>query len=85
MLQYEIRIGRTFIARVDAAYPDARIAIEYESYEHHVGRGALVRDSVRRNRLLRAGWTVITVTAEDIRSGGSTIVATIREALRRAS
>ena len=41
--QFEIRHEGRLVARVDFAYPDARVAIEYESYEHHVGNAALVR------------------------------------------
>ena len=43
-----------FVARVDLAYPDRTIAIEYDSYQEHVGKAALVRDSRRRNALVGA-------------------------------
>jgi hypothetical protein len=46
-----IRHEGRFIARVDAAYPELRIAIEFDSYEHHTGKLA-VRDTDRRNQLL---------------------------------
>ena len=58
-----------FVARVDLAYADKRIAIEYDSFEHHTGKVALVRDSTRRNALAAAGWTVLSATAADLRSG----------------
>ena len=48
-----------FVARVDFAYPDARIAIEYESYEHHDGKLALAADSARRRALKRIQWDVV--------------------------
>jgi very-short-patch-repair endonuclease len=82
--QHEVRSGNRFVARVDAAYPDSRIAIEYDSYEHHTGRAALVRDSRRRNALAGIGWTVISVTAADIATGGEHAVAMIRAALSRS-
>lgn len=78
--QYEIRAGGRFVARVDAAYPDDRIAIEYDSYAHHTGRAALVRDSRRRNALVGLGWAVVSVTAADIKAGGDHVVAMIRSA-----
>ena len=53
VLQHEVRDGAVLVARVDAAYPDFQIALEYDSYEHHTGRAAAVRDSARRNRLAR--------------------------------
>jgi len=83
VLQYEVFDGPIFVARVDAAYPASRIALEYESYEHHTGRAALIRDSARRNVLIRLGWTVVTVTAEDLRTGAHAVAATLRELLRR--
>ena len=76
--QYEVRFGNRFVARVDAAYPECRLAIEYDSYEHHTGRAALVRDSRRRNALTGIGWSVISVTAADIANGGNHVIAMIR-------
>ena len=35
---------------VDFSYVDERVAIEYESYEHHTGKLALERDSARGNQ-----------------------------------
>jgi len=60
----------TLLARVDAAYPRHRIAIEYDSDLHHSDPAALARDNDRRNRLIGAGWTVIAARHADVRSGG---------------
>jgi len=81
--QYEVGKGARLVARVDAAYPEYRIAIEYDSYEHHTGRAALVRDSHRRNALAGLGWHVISVTAADIAAGGDHVVTMIRAARAR--
>src|SRR3954454_20722276 len=43
VFQHVIRHDGRFVARVDAAYPDLRIAIEVERYEHHTDKLALVR------------------------------------------
>jgi hypothetical protein len=54
-----------FIARVDFAYPELRLAIEYEGAWH--GRpGQLGKDRSRLNRLFEAGWRVVFVTAADM-------------------
>jgi len=71
-----------FVARVDLAYPDRRIAIEYDSYQEHTGKVALVRDSARRNALAAAGWTVLSATAEDLRHGCRQLVRDLRQLLR---
>ena len=82
-LQFIVTHNGEFLARCDAAYPAARLAIEYESYEHHIGRIALVRDSARRNQLIAAGWVVITATALDLQSGGRALCRAIQAALDR--
>jgi hypothetical protein len=80
--QYEVRDEHgQFLARVDVAYPRLTIAIEYESYQEHVGTLPLVRDSRRRNALLASGWIVLAATAEDVRYGQGHALAT---ELRRA-
>src|SRR4051794_17806564 len=69
--QYVIRrADGTFVARVDFAYPDLKIAIEYDSYAHHLGTEAHDRDAARRNAVLGAQWYPITATAADLRNGG---------------
>jgi very-short-patch-repair endonuclease len=64
-----------FVARVDLAYPDLRIAIEYDSYQEHVGKRQLVRDSRRRNAITALGWIVLVGTAEDVRLGHGRVLA----------
>jgi hypothetical protein len=79
--QYEIWHDGRFVARVDAAYPEHRIAIEYDSYEHHTGKLAIDRDSDRRARLSRIRWETITFTAVALRSGGGAQLETLRTRL----
>jgi very-short-patch-repair endonuclease len=76
--QYEIRHEGRLIARVDAAYPEHRIAIEYDSYEHHIGRRAIDRDSSRRAVLSRIRWETITFTAAALNSNGGEALETLR-------
>lgn len=52
--------GRTI--RVDLAYPDRRLAIEFDSLRWHSGRARLDNDAERRNLLRAAGWEQVTVT-----------------------
>jgi hypothetical protein len=80
--QYEIWQGASFIGRVDLAYPQARIAIEYDSDEFHSGRLATMRDRSRRHRLVAAGWLPIDVGPADLRRGATQACAAIAQALR---
>ena len=82
VFQYVIHDGRRFVARVDAAYPELRIALEYDSYEHHIGKLALVRDNDRRNQLTRLGWRTITFTAADMDHDGGQAIEALRAARR---
>jgi hypothetical protein len=84
--QFEIydRAGN-FVARADAAYPEARIAIEYQSYQEHAGPEPLVRDNRRRNALRAIRWETIEATAPELRDGGQRFCAALRAALRSAA
>jgi hypothetical protein len=63
--QYSVRGGTRFVARVDFAWPDAKVAVEYEGMWH--GRPQQVaRDRRRLNQLTAAGWSVVFVTAADL-------------------
>ncbi len=80
--QFVVRANGKFVARVDLAYPNFRVAIEYESYEWHLGARALERDSARRNELVSAGWTVLAATAADVRRGGIDLCRALRSVQR---
>ncbi|WP_116646204.1 DUF559 domain-containing protein [Microbacterium sp. Gd 4-13] len=54
-----------FVARVDLAYPERKIAIEYEG-DYHRDRDQWRRDIARRRRLEALGWTVLQVTQRDL-------------------
>jgi hypothetical protein len=64
--QYEVRANGRLIARPDLAYPDHRIAIEYDSDRWHAGVRRRHHDARRRNRLRADGWTVIEVTPDQL-------------------
>ena len=84
-LQHEIWDGSRFVARVDAAYPQWKIAVEYESFEHHMGRAAHLRDNRRLNAIQRLGWRYIAVTNADLQQGCFSVCAAINDLRRLAS
>jgi hypothetical protein len=55
-----------FIARIDLAFPDLLIALEYDG-EHHASSERRDRDAWRRTRLRSLGWYVVELTAVDVR------------------
>ena len=64
--QYRVVDGGGFVARVDFAYPELRLAIEYDGL-WHADRHAFLEDRRRLNRLNAAGWVVLHVTLDDLR------------------
>ena len=86
VLQYQIRDERgVFVARPDAAYPDWRIAIEYDSEEHHSDEFQLARDARRRNDVIAAGWRPLSARKGDLRVGGAVLAAQVRRLRRRSA
>lgn len=82
--QHEIRRpDGSLVARVDFAYPELKIAIEYDSYAHHLGTEAHDRDGARRNAIVGLEWLPITATAADLRNGGHRLANDV--ALARAT
>ena len=77
--QFEVRDHGRFVARVDLAFPEARLAIEYEG-PHHFVDGQIARDDERLERLRAAGWRVSRVSSADLRDLDA-LLARIRAAL----
>lgn len=67
--QYSIRCGSQLTARLDLAWPSHRVAVEVDSYRFHSGRVEWERDLARRNALEALGWTVLHVTARQLKTG----------------
>lgn len=80
--QFEVRHRGRMIGRVDFAYPDARITIEYDSDSFHTGRVATSEDSRRRHEMIAAGWLPMTAVNQDLRDGGRYFCTALAAALR---
>jgi very-short-patch-repair endonuclease len=79
--QYVVEHEGRFVARVDLAYPDQRVAIEYDGRWHDApGRFEVDRD--RLNNLASAGWIVLHVTAKRMREDLDGLIAEIELVLR---
>jgi hypothetical protein len=83
-LQYEIIDGNGDLRRVDFAWPEQRVAVEYDGLEWHSGADAMRRDRKRTAALLDVGWVVIVIVFEDVRYRAWEFVARIDVQLRRA-
>jgi very-short-patch-repair endonuclease len=81
--QYEVSDANGFRARLDFAYPEAKLAIEADGYRWHSGRKPWARDLARRNKLVELGWVVLHATKEDLENDCRTLAAVIRRHLGR--
>ena len=66
-----------FVARVDLAYPEWMIVIEYDSVEHHTGTAAHIRDATRRDAIGDQHYAVLTATVADLRDRGERLARRI--------
>jgi hypothetical protein len=82
--QHEVFHGGEFLGRVDLAWPEARVAVEYDG-QWHASAEQLHRDRRRLNRLIAAGWTVLHVTSERLRDDFPGFVAELKTALAHSS
>jgi hypothetical protein len=63
--QFRVVDERGFVARVDFAWPEHKVAVEYDGL-WHAESGQFTKDRRRLNRLRAAGWQVVFVTAADM-------------------
>ena len=75
--QHRVRIGRRVI-RLDFAYPELQIAIEYDGWQAHRTRLTFDSDRARDNELEIRGWLVLRFTSRWTRGE---ILSTVRAAV----
>ncbi len=68
-------------ARVDFAWPEQRVAVEYDGLWHR-DPAQFRADRARLNRLTAAGWRVVFVTAADLRNPAAVIARIAAELAR---
>ncbi len=71
-----------FIAVVDFAFPDRRLAIEVDGYEFHSSPGAAAARNVRDRQLLDAGWRPLHFMWREVDRHPESVAAEIRRQLR---
>jgi very-short-patch-repair endonuclease len=61
-VNYRVRVGGR-VRYLDLAWPDARVAVEFDGFVPHSTRRVFDDDRERQNDLVADGWTVFRVTA----------------------
>ena len=84
VLQYTIVDSRGRLRRFDFAWPDTKVAAEYDSDAWHTGDDALRRDREKIAAVQDLGWTVVPIVADDVRRRPQVLVNRIRAHLGRA-
>ncbi|MEH1015147.1 DUF559 domain-containing protein [Micromonospora sp. CPCC 206060] len=79
--QYVVESDGRFVARVDLAWPELKVAVEYDG-TWHADTEQFHRDRRRLNRLLGEGWLVLHVTGKRLREDFAGVLAEVRAALR---
>ena len=84
-LQYEIvdRDGRLW--RVDFAWPDRRLAVEYDGFDWHSSQESLRIDRQKRAALEEIDWRVLSIVSDDVRRHPDVMVRRIDAHLVRAA
>ncbi len=85
VLQYQVADLTGQVWRLDFAWPDRRVAAEYDGLDWHSGPDAFLRDRRRAAALLDLGWVVVPIVAEDVRRRPRELVARIERRLSRAA
>ena len=67
--------------RIDFAYPQARVAIEIDSWTDHGTRSAFEADRARQNELVELGWTVVRFTWLQLTTAPVDVIVTVGAAL----
>jgi hypothetical protein len=84
-VQVAVETAQGFRARLDFAYPAARVAIEADGYRWHSGREKWQRDRARSNELVKLGWRILHVTWDDVQSGATDLVAALETMVGQSS
>ena len=85
VLQYELIDLTGRLWRLDFAWPEFRVAAEYDGVDWHSGPDAFRRDRKRSAALQDMAWVVVPIIAEDVRCVPVELVARIERRLQRAA
>jgi very-short-patch-repair endonuclease len=81
--QFRVMVNGRERFRLDLAYPELKICIEYDGEQFHSSPEDRARDRARREWLRRHGWIVIVVTKADLRRDStSTWLHDVRRAVQ---
>lgn len=81
--EYEFPLPWAINRRFDAAFPNRRLGIEWDSRRWHSQADAMARDRARDREAILHGWRVLRFTWEDLTRNSDEVVSTVRRALEQ--
>jgi very-short-patch-repair endonuclease len=79
--EYEILLPDGTSVFADVAFPEKRLIVEVDSYEHHSSLTDWARDQARNSALVAMGWRVLVVTTLELLENPQRVAARIGCAL----
>jgi hypothetical protein len=76
--QFDVLESGQLLGRVDLAWPESRLIVEYEG-AYHFDDLQIRRDRRRYDHLIAAGWRVIRLSAPDLRDLDAVVARIARE------
>jgi hypothetical protein len=73
-----------FVARLDQAYPELRLGVEYDGRQHAEDVHQFVRDADRWREIDEAGWRLVRILKHHLEPDPAVAVGMVRNALLRA-
>jgi very-short-patch-repair endonuclease len=83
--QFVVTHKETFVARVDFAYPERRLAIECDSVQWHAARARWENDRDRLNGMSRAEWQTFHLLSSRLKDDPDGLAAELRAIYRNRS
>jgi len=77
-LNHDVVVDGHWVACVDLAYTEARVAIEYESDLHRTDDRTFRKDLTRGEHLKDVGWWLVRATADDVGADVEVFVSRVR-------
>jgi hypothetical protein len=85
VLQYEVVDLQGYTWRLDFAWPELRVAAEYDGVDWHSGPDAFRRDRRRSSALQELEWLIVPIIAEDVRQRPRELIRRLETHLKRAA
>jgi hypothetical protein len=84
-LQYKITDLHGKVWRVDFAWPESKVAAEYDSVDWHANPAGWRHDRMKTARLQERGWTIVAIVVDDVRMYPCELVCRISSLLDGAA